>query len=101
MIMIMMAMLIIMMMRFCTPIMMRLLKPSFFFVLSRLPGCTKSLNRQRCSANTKQELLVIFDAEQVYLKVELINLKNMEVTANPKPHTLEKIGLSNTLKPKA
>ena len=61
----------------------------------------KSLNRQRCSANTKQELLVIFDAEQVYLKVELINLKNMEVTANPKPHTLEKIGLSNTLKPKA
>ena len=32
-----------------------------------------------------------FDAEQVYLKPQVINLKNKEVTVNPKPQTLEKI----------
>ena len=31
-----------------------------------------------------------FDAEQVYLKPQVINLKNKEVTANPTPQTLEK-----------
>ena len=38
-----------------------------------------------------------FDAEQVYLKLQVTNLKNKEVTVNPKPQTLEKIGLSKTL----
>ena len=41
-----------------------------------------------------------FDAEQVYLKLQVINLKNKEVTVNPKPQTLEKIGFSKTLYPK-
>ena len=31
-----------------------------------------------------------FDAEQVYLKLQVTNLKNKEVTVNPKPQTLEK-----------
>ena len=31
-----------------------------------------------------------FDAEQVYLKPQVTNLKNKEVTVNPKPQTLEK-----------
>ena len=31
-----------------------------------------------------------FDAEQVYIKPQVINLKNKEVTVNPKPQTLEK-----------
>ena len=31
-----------------------------------------------------------FDAEQVYLKLQVINLKNKQVTVNPKPQTLEK-----------
>ena len=31
-----------------------------------------------------------FDAEHVYLKPQVINLKNKEVTVNPKPQTLEK-----------
>ena len=31
-----------------------------------------------------------FDAEQVYLKLQVINLKNKEVKVNPKPQTLEK-----------
>ena len=34
-----------------------------------------------------------FDAEQVYLKLQVINLKNKEVTVNPKPQTLEKNGV--------
>ena len=33
---------------------------------------------------------VDFDAEQVYLKPQVINLKNKEVTVNPKLQTLEK-----------
>ena len=31
-----------------------------------------------------------FDAEQVYLKLQVTNLKNNEVTVNPKPQTVEK-----------
>ena len=34
--------------------------------------------------------ILVFDAEQVYLKLQVINLKNKEVTVNPKPQTLEK-----------
>ena len=34
--------------------------------------------------------IIYFDAEQVYLKPQVINLKNKEVTVNPKPQTLEK-----------
>ena len=34
--------------------------------------------------------ILYFDAEQVYLKPQVTNLKNKEVTANPKPQTLEK-----------
>ena len=44
--------------------------------------------------------ILYFDAEQVYLKLQVINLKNKEVTVNPKPQTLEKIGFSKTLYPK-
>ena len=32
-----------------------------------------------------------FDAEQVYLMLQVTNLKNDEVTVNPKPQTLWKI----------
>ena len=31
-----------------------------------------------------------FDAEQVYLKLQVTNVKNKEVTANPKPQALGK-----------
>ena len=41
-----------------------------------------------------------FDAEPVYFKRQVTNLKNNEVTVNPKPQTLEKIGFSKTLNPK-
>ena len=41
-----------------------------------------------------------FDAEQVYWKPQVTNLKNKKVTANPKLQTLEKIGFSKTLNPK-
>ena len=34
--------------------------------------------------------ILVFDAGQVYLKLQVINLKNKEVTINPKPQTLEK-----------
>ena len=38
--------------------------------------------------------ILVFDAEQVYLKLQATNLKNKEVTVNPKvgpqPQTLEK-----------
>ena len=30
-----------------------------------------------------------FDAEQVYFKLQVTNLKNKEVAVNPKPQTLE------------
>ena len=33
--------------------------------------------------------ILVFDAEQVYLKLQA-NLKNKEVTVNPKPQTIEK-----------
>ena len=44
--------------------------------------------------------ILVFDAKQVYLKLQVTNLKNKEVTVNPKPQTLEKIGFSKTLYPK-
>ena len=34
--------------------------------------------------------ILVFDAKQVYLKLQVTNLKNKEVTVNPKPQTLEK-----------
>ena len=39
--------------------------------------------------------ILIFDAEQVYLKPQVTNVKDKdsEVRANLKPHTLEKVGV--------
>ena len=34
--------------------------------------------------------ILVFDAEQVYLKLQVTNVKNKEVTVNPEPQTLEK-----------
>ena len=34
--------------------------------------------------------ILVFDSEQVYSKHQVLNLKNNEVTVNPKPQTLEK-----------
>ena len=31
--------------------------------------------------------ILVFDAEQVYLKLQATNLKNQEVAVNPKPQT--------------
>ena len=42
-----------------------------------------------------------FDAEQLYLKLQITKVKYKEVIANPNPHTLEKIGHSKTLNPKS
>ena len=39
---------------------------------------------------TLHKCILIFDTEQVYLKLQVTNLKNKEVTVNPKPQTLEK-----------
>ena len=36
------------------------------------------------------DCILDFDTEQVYLKLQVTNLKNKEVTVNPKPQTLEK-----------
>ena len=36
------------------------------------------------------DCILVFDAEQVYLKLQDINLKNREVTVNPKPQNLGK-----------
>ena len=44
--------------------------------------------------------ILIFATEQVYLKLQLTNVKNKEVTANPKPQTLEKKWSFETLNPK-
>ena len=44
--------------------------------------------------------ILVCDAEQVYWKLQVINLKDKEVTVNPKPQSLEKIGFSKTLYPK-
>ena len=41
----------------------------------------------------------VFDAEQVYSKLQATKIKNKVVTVNPKPQTLEKIGFSTTLYP--
>ena len=35
--------------------------------------------------------ILIFDAEQVYLKPQVINFKNKEVTANPETQTIKKM----------
>ena len=43
---------------------------------------------------------LVFDAEQVYLKLQITIINNREVTANPKHQTLEKIRFSKTLHPK-
>ena len=43
--------------------------------------------------------ILVFDSEQVYLKLQVTNVKNKEVTVSPKPQTLEKKGLSKTLYP--
>ena len=40
-----------------------------------------------------------FDAEQVYLKLQVTNLKNNKVTVNPKTQTLEKIWFFENPKP--
>ena len=46
--------------------------------------------------------ILVFDTEQVYLKLQITNLKNKKVTANPKPQTLEKLFFRKpyTLNPK-
>ena len=44
--------------------------------------------------------LLVLGTEQVYLELQVINLKNKEVTVNPKSQTLEKNGFSKTLYPK-
>ena len=43
--------------------------------------------------------ILVFDAEQVYLKLQATNLKNKEVTVNPKTQNLEKSCFSKTLYP--
>ena len=37
------------------------------------------------------DCILDFDAEQVYLKLQVTNLKDKEVTVNPKTQTLRKI----------
>ena len=44
--------------------------------------------------------ILVFDAEQVYLNLQVNNLKNKEVTVKPKPQTLRKICFSKALNPK-
>ena len=44
--------------------------------------------------------ILIFEAEQVCLKLQVTNLKDKKVTVNPKPQTPEKIGFLKTLYPK-
>ena len=41
-----------------------------------------------------QNCIVIFDVEQVCLKLQFTNFKNKKATANPKPQALEKITLN-------
>ena len=41
-----------------------------------------------------------FDSEQVDLKSQVTNIKNKEVTTNPKTRSLERLGISKTLNPK-
>ena len=43
--------------------------------------------------------ILIFDAEQVYLELKVTKVKNKEVTANPKPQTLEKNWFFDSPKP--
>ena len=44
--------------------------------------------------------ILVFEAAQVCLKLQVTNLKDKKVTVNPKPQTLEKIGFLKTLYPK-
>ena len=45
--------------------------------------------------------ILVFDAEQVYLKLQVTNLKNKEVTVvDPKPRTLKKNWVFENPKPK-
>ena len=37
-----------------------------------------------------QNCILVFDSEQVYLKLQVTSVENKEVTVNPKPQTLEK-----------
>ena len=39
------------------------------------------------SGYSTESFILIFDAEQVYLKLQDFKLKNKEVTANPKPYS--------------
>ena len=48
----------------------------------------------------RHNCILIFDAEQVYLKLQITKIKNKVVTANPKPHTQKRNGFSKTLNPK-
>ena len=43
--------------------------------------------------------ILIFDAEQVYLKLQVTKFTNKEVTAKPKPQTLEKLVFLKPLNP--
>ena len=44
--------------------------------------------------------ILVFDAEQVYLKLQVTNLKNKEVTVvDPKPRTLKKNWVFENPKP--
>ena len=43
--------------------------------------------------------ILVFDAEQVCLKLQVTNLENKEVTVKPKPQTLGNIGFSRTMIP--
>ena len=43
--------------------------------------------------------IVVFEAEQVYLKLQVVKFENKEFTANPKPQTLEKIWFFENHKP--
>ena len=48
------------------------------------------------------DCILFFDTEQVYLKLQVTNLKNKdsENTENPKPQTLKKKSFLKTLNPK-
>ena len=43
--------------------------------------------------------ILVFDAEQFYLKFQVTSFKNKELTVNPNPKPEKKIGFSKTLYP--
>ena len=61
------------------------------------PNAQNVLNFQDHVSNLIIICSVIFDAEQVYLKLQATNFKIKEVTTNPKLQTLKKIDLLKTL----